>query len=64
MTTVYGVTFIGGRLQISSQLVDHNLFARNDQELFETSAYLTSLVFLSLGDIFKRANLIQVWALG
>ena len=58
MTTVYGVTWVGGREQINRQLKDHDLSDGADN--FRMSAYLTTLVFMSLGRIFERARNIQV----
>lgn len=58
MTTVYGVTWVGGREQINRQLKDHDLADGPDS--FRMSAYLTTLVFMSLGRIFERARNIQV----
>ena len=58
MTTVYGVTWVGGREQINRQLKDHDLVDGPDS--FRMSSYLTTLVFMSLGRIFERARNIQV----
>ena len=57
MTVVYGVTFVGGRLQIERQLKDLDL---DDKILFEASAYLISKVFASIGEMFTSARKIQV----
>lgn len=58
MTTVYGVTWVGGREQIQRQLTDQGIF--KEEDIFRASAYLTTLVFMSLGQIFERARKIQV----
>ncbi len=57
MTIVYGVTFVGGRLQIEKQLRDLNV---SDQLLFKGSTYLTEKVFKSIGELFRSARNIQV----
>jgi DNA-directed RNA polymerase len=57
MTIVYGVTFVGGRLQIERQLKD---LALDERLLFESSAYLVGKVFASIGQLFTRAKAIQV----
>ncbi|EDO41702.1 predicted protein, partial [Nematostella vectensis] len=58
MTIVYGVTFVGGRLQIERQLKDLDL---DERVLFEASAYLVHKVFASIGQMFTRAKAIQDW---
>ena len=57
MTVVYGVTFVGGRLQIERQLKDLDV---DDKIMFEASAYLISKVFASIGEMFSSARQIQV----
>lgn len=56
MTIVYGVTFIGGRLQIERQLKDLGL---DGDILFKGSHYLVSKVFASIGEMFTAASAIQ-----
>ena len=59
MTNVYGVTFVGGREQVSRQL---KAFKTVPQDMiYPTASYIASLVFLSLGEIFEKAQLIQQW---
>ena len=57
MTIVYGVTFVGGRLQIEKQLKDLDV---PDKLLFKGSSYLVKQVFKSIGELFTSARNIQV----
>jgi len=58
MTVVYGVTFIGGRLQIEKQLKELNV----DREIiFQASIYIVQLVFSSIAKMFTSARQIQDW---
>ncbi|OLY83289.1 DNA-directed RNA polymerase, mitochondrial [Smittium mucronatum] len=66
MTNVYGVTIIGAREQIEARLrevmdpnTDSPLFSNSD--LGKLSLYLAKKVFISLGQIFECARLIQDW---
>lgn len=59
MTTVYGVTPYGARLQIEKQLKNLDDFP---QELVKNASYyLTGKTFASLGTMFKSAQQIQDW---
>ncbi|KAK3752674.1 hypothetical protein QZH41_018475, partial [Actinostola sp. cb2023] len=58
MTIVYGVTFVGGRLQIERQLKDLDI---DERLLFDSSAYLVHKVFASIGQLFSSAKAIQDW---
>ncbi len=58
MTSVYGVTWIGGRDQIMKQLKNTHTFGRDD--LFNASGYLVTCVFHSLDEMFTQANAIKV----
>eukprot|EP00795_Rhopilema_esculentum_P010397 gene10397-19094_t len=58
MTIVYGVTFVGGRLQIEKQLKELDV---PDEILFKGSSYLVHQVFRSIGELFKSARKIQDW---
>ena len=58
MTNVYGVTFIGGRDQISKQLRANDQLAK--QEIYDSAHYLTMCVFQSIGEMFTAAQAIQV----
>ena len=57
MTLVYGVTFIGGRRQISGQLDDLGL---PPSVVWKGSSYLTRNVFASIREMFHAAKDIQV----
>ena len=57
MTVVYGVTFVGGRLQIEKQLKDIGV---EKDILFKASVYVVQSVFKSLTEIFTTARQIQV----
>lgn len=58
MTVVYGVTFIGGRLQIEKQLKELDV----DREIiFQASIYIVKLVFSSIGQMFTSARQLQDW---
>lgn len=57
MTLVYGVTFIGGRRQISGQLDDLGL---PQYVVWKGSSYLTRNVFESIREMFRAAKDIQV----
>ncbi len=57
MTLVYGVTFIGGRRQISGQLDELGL---PPNVVWKGSSYLTRNVFASIREMFHAAKDIQV----
>ena len=57
MTVVYGVTFVGGRLQIEKQLKDLNV---SEEIIFRASVYVVQEVFKSLAHMFTSARQIQV----
>jgi len=57
MTVVYGVTFVGGRLQVEKQLKDIGV---ERDILFKASVYVVQGVFKSLTEIFTTARQIQV----
>lgn len=59
MTTVYGVTEYGARLQIEKQLKNVDDFSQVLAK--QASFYLARKTFESLGEIFKSANEIQDW---
>lgn len=58
MTIVYGVTFVGGRLQIERQLRDLDM---DPKLVFKCSHYLVNKVFASIGEMFTAASAIQNW---
>lgn len=59
MTTVYGVTKFGARLQIAKQLKDIDDFPK--QHVWAASLYLTSRTFESLRTMFTSTRQIQDW---
>lgn len=59
MTTVYGVTRFGARLQIARQLKDIEDFPKD--MVWSASAYLTSKTFESLRSMFTSTREIQDW---
>ncbi|XP_059474955.1 DNA-directed RNA polymerase, mitochondrial [Neocloeon triangulifer] len=59
MTTVYGVTRYGARLQIAKQLKDLDNFPKD--MVWQASSYLSSKTFASLGSLFTSAKEIQDW---
>jgi DNA-directed RNA polymerase len=59
MTTVYGVTRYGARLQIARQLKDIDEFPRD--WVWPASTYLTSKTFESLREMFTSTKEIQDW---
>uniref|UniRef100_A0A1B0BRN9 DNA-directed RNA polymerase n=1 Tax=Glossina palpalis gambiensis TaxID=67801 RepID=A0A1B0BRN9_9MUSC len=59
MTTVYGVTRHGARLQIARQLKDIDDFPKD--WVWPASSYLTTKTFLSLREMFTSTREIQDW---
>ncbi|XP_050347708.1 DNA-directed RNA polymerase, mitochondrial [Nymphalis io] len=59
MTTVYGVTKFGARLQIAKQLKDIEEFPK--EHVWSCSQYLTARTFDSLREMFTSTKLIQDW---
>ncbi|KCV68407.1 hypothetical protein H696_04702 [Fonticula alba] len=59
MTNVYGVTFIGARLQIENRLREESMVPERD--FYRVSWYLTRKVFDSLQQMFQGAREIQNW---
>ena len=59
MTTVYGVTYYGAKLQIAKQLKDIDEF---EPELVDDGAkYLATKTFESLNEMFTSSQAIQAW---
>lgn len=58
MTTVYGVTRFGARMQIEKQLKALNF---DETQTWKASIYLTRLTFDSIGDVFAHSTKIQNW---
>ena len=59
MTTVYGVTRYGARLQIAKQLKALDEFPQ--EWVWQASSYLTTKTFDSLGEMFTSTKEIQDW---
>ncbi|KAJ0174512.1 hypothetical protein K1T71_009620 [Dendrolimus kikuchii] len=59
MTTVYGVTRFGARLQIAKQLKDIEDFPK--EHVWSCSQYLTTKTFDSLQEMFTSTKQIQDW---
>ena len=59
MTNVYGVTFIGARLQIEKQLEDDPAIPHD--RVGACSSYIAKLVFHSIAEFFTGATKIQTW---
>lgn len=61
MTTVYGVTRYGAKLQIAKQLKDIENPVIPTEKLGEASAYLANRTFDSLNEMFESSQKIQNW---
>jgi DNA-directed RNA polymerase len=61
MTSVYGVTYIGARLQIHNALSDKDIAWRDDDQLYHASAYITNHTFEALNQMFLGARNIMKW---
>lgn len=59
MTNVYGVTFVGARAQIASQLKGKK--GIEDADVYAASMYLARKVFEAVRSLFEGAHLIQDW---
>jgi DNA-directed RNA polymerase len=64
MTNVYGVTFIGAKLQVHDEL--KNIFpnfeeTKHIRNLHKPALYIAGKIFLALGQIFNGAQEIQYW---
>eukprot|EP01100_Stratorugosa_tubuloviscum_P000223 TRINITY_DN1047_c0_g4_i2.p1 TRINITY_DN1047_c0_g4~~TRINITY_DN1047_c0_g4_i2.p1 ORF type:complete len:352 (+),score=160.21 TRINITY_DN1047_c0_g4_i2:379-1434(+) len=59
MTSVYGVTLVGARLQIQNALKDKGEVSEDD--IFKISMYLTKLTFDALKEMFLGAKSIMEW---
>ncbi|XP_050532708.1 DNA-directed RNA polymerase, mitochondrial [Daktulosphaira vitifoliae] len=59
MTTVYGVTRFGARLQIAKQLKDIESFPKD--KIWSASTYLVAKTFESLREMFTSTKEIQDW---
>ena len=59
MTEVYGVTFLGARLQVETQLKE--LADWPNKELFDSTVYIVKLLTKSMNEMFQNAKGIQNW---
>ena len=59
MTSVYGVTVVGARLQIFKKLKEKKLVA--DENLYGCAIYLAKVTLKSLGEVFEGANNTMEW---
>lgn len=67
MTSVYGVTYIGARKQISARLHEtfltkgHIMDEKLEDEIYHASCYCAELTMGSMGDLFNSARGIMAW---
>ncbi|EFA84795.1 DNA-dependent RNA polymerase [Heterostelium album PN500] len=59
MTSVYGVTFVGARMQIENALSDK--YQIDEATLFKATTYLSKTTFASLDKMFIGARSIMAW---
>ncbi|VEU20933.1 DEKNAAC101802 [Brettanomyces naardenensis] len=58
MTSVYGVTYVGARAQITKRLKEIDF---DEDEIAKCSVYLTDKVFKAIRELFDGAHAIQDW---
>ncbi|KAH7463967.1 hypothetical protein PRIC2_005918 [Phytophthora ramorum] len=67
MTSVYGVTYIGARKQISARLHEtfltkgHIMDEKLEDDIYHASCYCAELTMGSMGDLFNSARSIMAW---
>lgn len=67
MTSVYGVTYIGARKQISARLEEvfltkgHLMDSRLEDQIYHASCYAAEVTMESMGDLFTAARSIMEW---
>mmetsp|Transcript_24053 Transcript_24053/g.38521 ORF Transcript_24053/g.38521 Transcript_24053/m.38521 type:complete len:1274 (-) Transcript_24053:63-3884(-) len=61
MTICYGVTVVGAKKQVQSQLEDMVGQEVDPKEISKLAAYLSKLVMKSIDEVFERAMLIKRW---
>lgn len=59
MTSVYGVTFVGARQQISRQLRDQNFLT--EDEVYQASTYVAKFTLQAISNLFTGAHEIKKW---
>ncbi|KAJ1260156.1 hypothetical protein BS78_10G211000 [Paspalum vaginatum] len=60
MTSVYGVTYVGARQQITKRLQEKGLIT-DDKLLYDVSCYATRVTLDALGQMFQSARGIMAW---
>nr|CCW03244.1 DNA-dependent RNA polymerase [Physcomitrium patens] len=60
MTSVYGVTFVGARIQILNRLKERGII-QDGGELFKASVYAAKVTLDALGEGFREARCIMNW---
>ncbi|EPS71577.1 hypothetical protein M569_03175, partial [Genlisea aurea] len=60
MTSVYGVTYVGARDQITKRLKERDAIA-DDVELFGAACYAAKVILKAIGQIFEAAHSIMSW---
>ncbi|XP_002978135.2 DNA-directed RNA polymerase 1B, mitochondrial isoform X2 [Selaginella moellendorffii] len=60
MTSVYGVTYVGARNQITNRLRDKG-FILDEPTLYRTGCYAAKVTLNALGEMFGEARLIMNW---
>ncbi|XP_062229432.1 DNA-directed RNA polymerase 3, chloroplastic-like [Phragmites australis] len=60
MTSVYGVTYVGARQQITKRLQEKGLIT-DDKLLYDVSCYATRVTLAALGQMFQSARGIMAW---
>ncbi|DBA05430.1 TPA: hypothetical protein N0F65_007592, partial [Lagenidium giganteum] len=67
MTSVYGVTYIGARKQISARLEEtfltkgHMMDTKLEDQIYHASCYAAEVTMESMGDLFNAARSIMEW---
>lgn len=67
MTSVYGVTYIGARKQISARLEEvfltkgHLMDSELEDQIYHASCYAAEVTMESMGDLFTSARNIMTW---
>lgn len=61
MTSVYGVTFIGARMQILNRLKERSPIAVDPVDTYRAACYAAKVTLDALGEMFKEARCIMSW---
>jgi len=54
MTSVYGVTFIGARMQISNRLKERGPIASNPVDTYRAACYAAKVTLDALGEMLRK----------